>query len=133
MRSRDSSALRSFEHIVTQQEIAQHDPRRKNIGPFVGDLEIRLLRTHVIGLAGDDFAFVVLQEAAGLGDAKVGQFDVAREGDHDVFETDIAMDNAEGFAGVIGLGMGVGQAARHPAGDEDGQFHRQRRWFLSAS
>ena len=86
--------------------------------------------THVIGLAGDDFAFVVLQKAAGLGDAEVGQFHVAGEGDHDVFEADIAMDDAEGFAGVIGLGMGVSQAAGDAAGDEDGQFRGQHAVFL---
>jgi len=39
-------------------------------------------------------------------------------------ETDVAMDNAQGFAGVVGFGMGVSQSARHAAGDRDGQLNR---------
>ncbi len=107
----------------------QHHAGGKQVGALVGDLEIGLLRAHVIGLARHHFAFLVGQKAARLGDAEVGQLHVAFKGDHDVFETHVAVDNAQRLAVLVGFGVRVGQPARDAAGDEHGQFLRQRRVF----
>ncbi len=65
---------------------------------------------------------VVGEEAARLGDAEVGELHVALEGDHDVLEADVAVDDAEGFAVLVSLGVRVGESTRDAAGDEDGEF-----------
>src|ERR1035441_6238687 len=78
---------RALENISSEQQMREHDTGGKNVRAFVGDLKIRLLGTHVIGLAGDDFAFLVGEKTLGLGDAEIRQLHVALEGDHDVFET----------------------------------------------
>ncbi len=124
MHWRDSSAVGPLK-ILSEQEMGEDDAGGKEVGAFVGDFEIGLFGAHVIGLAGDHFAFVVLKKSARLGDAEIGQFHIALEGDHDVFETDIAMDNAEGLAVLVGFGMGVGESAGDAAGDEDGKFAGQ--------
>ncbi len=100
----------------------QHDAGGKQVGTLVGDLEIRLLGAHVIGLARHHLAFLVHQKTARLGDAEIGQLHVAFEGDHDVLEAHVAVDDAQRLAVLVGLGVGVGQPARHAADDEDGQF-----------
>ncbi len=89
------------------------------------DLKIGLFGTHVVRLAGDDFSLIVRQETSGLGDAEIRQLDVAFEGDHDILKAHVAMDDAEGFAVLVGLGVGVCQAAGDAADDEDSQFRRQ--------
>ena len=115
----------AFEDVLAQQQVRQHHAGGEEVRALVGDLEIRLLRAHVIGLAGDHLAFLVHQEAARLGDAEVGQLHVAFEGDHDVLEADIAVDDAQRLAVLVGLGVRVGQAAGDAADDEHGQFHGQ--------
>jgi hypothetical protein len=53
------------------------------------------------------------------------------EGDHDVLEADVAVDDAEQFAVLIAFGvMGVGEAAGDATDDEDGEFERQDAAFL---
>src|SRR5262249_46893977 len=49
-------------------------------------------------------------------------FHVALKRDHDVLETHVAVDNAQRLAVLVGLRMGVGQAAGHAAGNEHRQF-----------
>ena len=120
----------ALENIPAQQQMRQHDAGGKQIGTLVGDLEIGLLGTHVIGLARDDFAFLVGQKSARLGDSKVRQLHVALERDHDVFEADVAVDDAERLAVLVGLVVRVGQAARDAAGDEHGEFLRQLAFFV---
>ena len=121
----------ALEEVPSQQEVRQHHPDGEKVGTLVGDLKIGLLGAHVIGLAGDDFAFLVGQKAARLGHAEIGQLHVALEGDHDVFEADIAVDDAQRLAVLVGLGVRVGQAAGHAAGDEHGEFTRQYALFIS--
>lgn len=67
----------------------------------------------------------------GFGNPEIGQLHVALEGDHDILEADIAMDDAEGLAVLVGLGVGVGEAARDAAGDEHRQFERQLFAFVA--
>ena len=66
-----------------------------------------------------------MRKSARLGDAEIGQLHVALERDHDVFEADIAVDDAQRLAVLVGLGMRVGQPARDAAGDEHREFLRQ--------
>ena len=120
----------AFEHISAQEEVTENDAGGEEIGAFVGDLEIGLLRAHVIGFASNDFAFVIDQKAFGLGDAEVSQFYVAFEGDHDVFEAYVAMDNAKGFAIFVGFGVGIGQTPGDAADDKDSEFLRQNAAFV---
>ena len=49
----------ALEQVATQQEVAQDHAGREQIGAFVGDLKICLLRAHVIRLASDDLAFII--------------------------------------------------------------------------
>ena len=100
-RFRESSADAPLKMLRRRRRLARTTPTEKTSERLVGDLEIGLFGAHEIGLAGDDFALLVDEESAGLGDAEVGQFDVAFEGDHDVFEADIAVDNAEGLAVLV--------------------------------
>ena len=51
----------ALENIFAQEQVRQHDAGGKQVGALVGDLEIGLLGTHVIGLAGDDFTFLIGQ------------------------------------------------------------------------
>ena len=133
MRLRDSSGVAAFENIIAEQQVREHDAGGKKVRTLVGDLKIRLLRAHVIGFAGDDFAFLVLQKSSRFGDAEIRQLHVAFKGDHDVFEADVAMDDAQRFAVLVGFGMRVSEAARDAAGDEHRQFHGQMRALLSAT
>ena len=52
--------------LSSEQQVRQDDARGKNIGTLVGDLKVRLLGAHVIGFAGDDFAFVIHQRIRAL-------------------------------------------------------------------
>ena len=114
---------RAFENVVARAAgCASTTPAEKRSERLSVILKIRLLRAHVIRLAGDDFALLVGQKAARLGDAEVGQLHVALEGDHDVLEAHVAMDDAQRLAVLVGLGMGVGQSAGDAAGDEHRQF-----------
>jgi hypothetical protein len=115
----------AFKDVVAEEEVAEDDAGGEEVGAFIGDLEVGLFGAHIIGLAGDDFPFLVLEEAAGFGDAEVGKFHIAFEGDHDVFETDIAVDDAEQAAVAVGFGVGVCEPASDPADDEDGEFEGQ--------
>ena len=111
---------------------ASTTPAENNVGALVGDLKIRLFRAHVIRFARHDFTFVVHEETAGLGDAEVGQLHVAFESDHDVFEADIAVHDAERFAVLVGFGMRVSEAAGDAADDENGQFVGELPFFIAA-
>ncbi len=113
------------EHVATEEEMPEDDSRREDVGPQVGHLEVGLLRAHVVGLADDHLAFLLFEEAAGLGNSEVGEFHVPFEGDEDVFETDIAVDDPERMTFRIAFGMGVCQSARHPADDEHRKIDRQ--------
>src|SRR6185369_4701619 len=98
--------------------------------PLVGDLEVRLLGTHVIGFAGDDFAFLVYKEASGLGDSEIGQLHVTLESDHDILEANIPVDNPQVFAVAVGFGVRVSESSSDAAGDKNGQFLGQYPAFL---
>src|SRR5207253_709360 len=120
----------AFEKILAQKQVRQDDPGGKKIRTFVGDLKISLFGAHVIRLAGDYFTFVIHEKAAGLGDAEIGQLHVTLEGDHDVFEADIPVNQPEGLAIAVGFGMGVSEAAGDPADNENGEFARQDFSFI---
>jgi len=111
--------------------MSEHDAGGEQVRAFVGNLEVRLLRAHVIGFTGDDFALLVGEKTPGLGDSEIGELHVALESDHDVFEADIAVDEAEGPAIFVGLGVGIGEAASDAADDENCQFARQDAAFVS--
>ena len=66
-----------------------------------------------------------VRKPARLGDAEIRHLHVALERNHDVLETHVAVDDAQRFAVLVGLGVRVGQPARDAAGDEHGQFLRQ--------
>src|SRR5207244_5174730 len=74
--------------------------------------------------------FVINQKTFGLCDSKIGQLHVPFEGDHDVLETHIAMNDSERLAVQVGFRVGVSQSARDAAGDEHSQFGRQEPMFL---
>src|SRR6266446_1156004 len=115
----------ALEKVATQQKVAEDHAGGEQVGAFVGDLKICLLRAHVIRLTGDDFAFVIDQKPAGFGDPEVCQLYVAFERDHDVFEADIAVHDAQRLSVLVGFGMGVSQTPCHAAHNEHGQFLRQ--------
>src|SRR5215212_10720493 len=102
----------------------------KNIRSFVGDLEIRLFGTHEVRFPGYDLAFIVREKPARLGDPKIRQLHITFEGDHDIFETHIAMHDAERTAILISLRMRISQPATDTAGDEHRHFHWERLPFL---
>ena len=93
-------------------------------------MEIGLLGTHVIGFAGNNFTLVIDEKAFGFGDAEIGQFHVAFEGNHDVLEAHVAMYDAEGLAVSVGFGMGVGEAPGDAADDEYSEFFWQNAPFV---
>ena len=115
----------AFEDVLAREQHGQHDTGREDVRPFVRDLEIRLLRTHVLRLAGDLLTLLVLQEPTRLGDAEVGQLHVALEGDHDVLGAHIPVDDTEEISIPIGLGMGVGQPTSHTRNNEHRQLDGQ--------
>src|SRR3989442_1323181 len=102
----------------------------EEIRALIGDLKIRLLRAHVIRFAGDDLALVIGKKSAGLGDAEISKLHITFEGDHDILEADIAMDESEQFAIFVRLGVSVGESARDAADDENGQFTGQDSAFV---
>ena len=114
----------TFENIMAEQQMREHHASGEQIRALVGDLEIGLLGAHVIRLAGDHFALLVHEEALGLGDAEVGQLHVAFEGDHDVFEAHVAVNESQGAPILVALGVRIRQAAANSADDEHGQFDR---------
>src|SRR6266436_9827351 len=105
--------------------MSQHHTGGEEIRSLVSHLEICLLRTHVIGFARDDFAFVIDQKTARLRDSKVGELNIALKSDHDILKAYVAMDNAEGLAVFVRFGMCISQPTGHPADDEDRQFFGQ--------
>lgn len=117
--------LGCLEDVVTEQEMGQDDAGGEEVGPLVRFLKAGLFGAHEIGLASDDFAFLIGEIPAGFGDAEIGEFHIAFEGDEDVFEADVAVDDAEGATVPVGFGVGIGQAACDPADDENGQFFGQ--------
>jgi len=119
-----------LEDISAEQQVTQHYADREKVRPLIGDLKVGLLGAHVIGFARHYFAFIIRQKTARFGDAEIGQFYVALEGNHDVLETDVAMDDAERFAVAIRFGVGVGEAAHHPAGDEDRHIDGEEALFI---
>jgi len=96
MRLRDSTAFSPLNKFRPSNRCASTTPTEKSRNAC-RDLKIRLFGTHVIGLAGDDFALLIGQKAARLGDAEIGQLHVAFKGDHDVFETHVAVNDASGL------------------------------------
>ena len=74
IRSRDSSSVVTFEDILPQEQMRQHDADGKKIGALVGDLKVRLLGTHVIGLARNHFAFLSVRKPAALATPKSVSF-----------------------------------------------------------
>src|SRR5690242_675570 len=102
--------------------MGEHNSSGEEIRAFICNLEVGLFRAHVVSLAGNYFAFVINQKPASLRYAKVSKFNIAFESDHEVFETDVAMNDSQRFAIFIGFGMGVCQASRHAAHDKHSQF-----------
>ncbi len=115
----------AFEQVTAQQQMRKDDPGGKQIGTLICDLKVRLFGAHVVRFARHHFALVIHEKSARLGNSEIRQFHVTFERDHDIFETDIAMDDAQWFAVFVGLGMGVSQAAHNAANNEHRQFLRQ--------
>ena len=76
----------------------------------------RLLGRHVRDLALDDAGRGLLALALRLGDAEVGQLDLALIADQHVVRADVAVDDAQRLA-VARLGVRVGQRAADAGGD----------------
>ena len=125
IRWRDSSAVSPLKTFLPSSKCASTTPAENKSERLSVIWKSACSGTHEIGLAGDDLAFLVGQKPARLGDAEVRHLHVALERDHDVFQTHVAVDDAQRPAVLVGLGVRVGQPARDAADDEDGQFLRQ--------
>ena len=80
----------------------------------------RLLGRHVRDLALDDAGGGLLALALRLGDAEVGQLDLALLADEDVVRADVAVDDAQRLA-VARLGVRVGERAADLGDDVERQ------------
>ena len=70
-------------------------------------------------------AFVVLQEPTRFGNTEIRQFDVSFEGDHDILETDIPVNDPERLAFLVGFCVRVSEAPGDATNDKHRQLFRQ--------
>jgi hypothetical protein len=89
------------------QELMGDDADREQIGAGVELLAGDRLRRHVGQLALDPAGLGAELLRLRLGDAEVDDLQVARAGDHQVRRRDVAVDQSQGLAVVVALGVGV--------------------------
>jgi hypothetical protein len=97
---------------------------REHVAAGVRGHVLGLLGRHVLRLAHEDLAFLVLHQVAGLGDAEVRDLDLALGGDHEVLGGDVAVDDAQRGAVLVALRVRVFEAAADAGDDERAQLVR---------
>ena len=103
---------------MPQEYLCEEDAAGKDVGAGIRDLEPGLFGGEVIAPPSDDFTFFGIHQVEGLGDAEIGQLHITGVGKHDVFGTNVTVDNPEGFPRWGLLLVGVGEGAGDPGNQE---------------
>ncbi len=109
----------------TGQHLVERDTQRVEIRARRGLLTARLLRRDIVGGAEGHAGLGHGGGERALGDAKVGDLDLAIWPDDDILWLDVAMNEAHTVGGI--------QALRHRLGDQDGLLDWQRAAALSST
>src|SRR5690606_24394142 len=107
----------AVEEPATDQAFPQDRAEREDVGPGIDLLPPRLLRGHVGALPPYAAGLGDLGAEGRLGDAEVGQLDVALAGNENVLRRDVAVDDSERLAirprGPMGVVERAGEFLGH--------------------
>ena len=104
------------------EHFIEHGTESKDVGSLVDAIATGLFGAHVVEFSLNRTDLRFGRGAFCLCNAKIDELDFAFFRDANILRIDVAMDDAEWLAVVVGHSVGIRQAGAHFHGNEDGGF-----------
>ena len=124
-RAQELVVVAAAKQLARGRQLEQHDPGAEHVAPPIERQAPALFGSHVAELALDGPRPRPAQAVLGLGDPEVDHLHGAVEGREHVVGRHVAVDQAEGPAGLVGQLVGVVEASADRARDEQRERQRQ--------